>query len=215
MHKNSTLLILLDLLPIYLTSHAASILGPSFKSCPSGVPAVWSKAEPLPHVRLLPCRRENNPTISYTSWHLLCWDQKKVVHCHVTLVTSPITGSHVTRQKLQFAEEGPTWRVESYELLKTFRWCERLIKCYQVIACNFVSSTLRSARFVDAMLLSLWLNIQLLKITNAQYQQFIYMSENYILPDAAFNWTGCVNIYFGCVVHLYISPSCSCFNIIV
>ncbi len=31
-------------------------------------------------------------------------------------------------RKLQFAEEGPTLQVESYELLKTLRWCERLIK---------------------------------------------------------------------------------------
>ena len=31
-------------------------------------------------------------------------------------------------RKLQFAEEGPTLHVESYELLKTLRWCERLIK---------------------------------------------------------------------------------------
>ncbi len=40
---------------------------------------------------------------------------------HVTLVTSLTTGSHVTTRKLQFAEEGPTLRVESYELSQTLR----------------------------------------------------------------------------------------------
>ncbi len=30
-------------------------------------------------------------------------------------------------RKLQFAEEGPMLQVESYELLKTLRWCECLI----------------------------------------------------------------------------------------
>ncbi len=40
---------------------------------------------------------------------------------------SLITGGHVTTRKLQFAEKGPKLRVESYELPKTLRWCERLI----------------------------------------------------------------------------------------
>ncbi len=30
-------------------------------------------------------------------------------------------------RKLQFAEEGPMLQVESYELSKTLRWCDRLI----------------------------------------------------------------------------------------
>ncbi len=46
---------------------------------------------------------------------------------HVTLVISLTTGSHVTIRKVQFAEEGPTLWVESYDLSKTLRWCERLI----------------------------------------------------------------------------------------
>ena len=46
---------------------------------------------------------------------------------NVTLVTFLIPGSHVTTQKLQFAEEGPSLQVESYELSKTLCWCERLI----------------------------------------------------------------------------------------
>ncbi len=42
---------------------------------------------------------------------------------HDTLLHS----NHVTTRKLQFAEEGPTLHVESYELSKTLRWYERLI----------------------------------------------------------------------------------------
>ncbi len=42
-------------------------------------------------------------------------------------MTSLTTGSHVTTRKLQFAEEGPTLRVESYDLLKTLCWCEHAI----------------------------------------------------------------------------------------
>ncbi len=52
---------------------------------------------------------------------------------HVTLVISMTNGSHVTTRKLQFAEEGPTLRVQSYELSKTLRWCERLINCVKFI----------------------------------------------------------------------------------
>ncbi len=39
---------------------------------------------------------------------------------HVTLVIFMTTGSHVTTRKLQFAEEGPTLRVESYAVFEDF-----------------------------------------------------------------------------------------------
>ncbi len=39
---------------------------------------------------------------------------------HMTLVTSLITGSHVTTRKLQFTEECRTLRAKCYELSKTF-----------------------------------------------------------------------------------------------
>ena len=38
-------------------------------------------------------------------------------------VTSLTTGSHVMTRKLQFAEEGPTLRVENYNVSKPLRWC--------------------------------------------------------------------------------------------
>ncbi len=42
----------------------------------------------------------------------------------------------MTTRKLQFAEEGPTLQVESYELSKTLRWCERLINSI-VYLCSY------------------------------------------------------------------------------
>ncbi len=45
----------------------------------------------------------------------------------MTLVTYLTTVSHMMTRKLQFAEEGPTLRVESYDPSKTLRWCEHVI----------------------------------------------------------------------------------------
>ncbi len=61
---------------------------------------------------------------------------------HVIQVTSLITGSHMTTRKLQFAEEGPTLRVESYELSKTLRWCERVINSIMKSSWQMVASGL-------------------------------------------------------------------------
>ena len=59
----------------------------------------------------------------------------------MTLVTSLTTRSHVTTRKLQFAEEGPTLRVESYDLSKTLHWCEHVIN--SIMTYNLALTKLR------------------------------------------------------------------------
>ncbi len=45
----------------------------------------------------------------------------------------------MTTQKLEYAEEGPTLWVESYELLKTLRWCECLINSITYVFIMFIT----------------------------------------------------------------------------
>ncbi len=65
---------------------------------------------------------------------------------NVTLVTSPITGSHVTTRKFQFAEEGLTLQVESFALVWTFNkfYPDMFCSC-NMHGTNMMSSCFRSS----------------------------------------------------------------------